>query len=103
MKTEVTCHEEHVGLVLNDLVSRRRGTVSNVTNALDLASESSTSSISLSPGGPVLQVVQAEVPLAELRGYSSVLRSATQGSGNLSMEVADFRIVPQHVITLLRK
>lgn len=109
MKTEVTCHEEHVGSVLNDLVSRRRGTVRNVTNALDGATAAGAAGASGSgmlpqgQGGPVQQVIQADVPLAELRGYSSVLRSSTQGSGTFAMEVAGFHVVPQHVITAMKK
>ena len=42
-------------------------------------------------------VVEAQVPLAEMFGYSTVLRSATQGKAQFTMEFAMYRQVPQSV------
>jgi len=44
-----------------------------------------------------VQVVTAQVPLAEMFGYSTSLRSATQGRGNFSMQFAAYDIVPEKV------
>ena len=42
-------------------------------------------------------VVEAQVPLAEMFGFSTVLRSATQGKAQFTMEFAMYRQVPQSV------
>ena len=42
-------------------------------------------------------VVEAQVPLAEMFGYSTVLRSATQGKAQFTMEFATYRQVPKGV------
>ncbi len=102
MTTEVTCPEAHVGAVLNDIVSRRRGAVRcvispNTHNHTSSAMSASESTV------PTSQIVQADVPLAELREYASALRSATQGTGAFAMEFHDFRVVPQHVVQVLQK
>ncbi len=47
--------------------------------------------------------VEAEVPLSEMFGYSTVLRSLTQGKAEFSMEVAKYGRVPQGVSEELKK
>jgi elongation factor G len=46
--------------------------------------------------GPVC-IIEAQVPLAEMFGYSTVLRSATQGKAQFTMEFATYRQVPKVV------
>jgi len=48
-------------------------------------------------------VVEARVPLAEMFGYSTVLRSATQGKAQFTMEFADYKQVPQSIAEELVK
>ena len=45
----------------------------------------------------VLCVIEAEVPLAEMFGYSTVLRSATQGKAQFTMEFCSYRKVPKNL------
>lgn len=78
MKVEVTTPENFMGDVMGDL-SSRRGRV--------MGSEDRFGA----------QVVLAEVPLAEMFGYTTSLRSMTQGRASASMVFAEYREVPQTV------
>jgi len=44
-----------------------------------------------------MQVVQAEIPTAEVTGYSAELKSITGGQGSFSLEFSHYQIVPQHI------
>jgi elongation factor G len=46
---------------------------------------------------PGLKVIRAEVPLAEMFGYSTVLRSATQGRATYTMEFKHYSEAPKNV------
>jgi elongation factor G len=46
----------------------------------------------------VMTVIEAQVPLAEMFGFSTVLRSATQGKAQYTMEFALYRRVPQSIV-----
>ena len=48
-----------------------------------------------SQGG--LRIVRSKVPIAEMFAYSSALRGATQGRGEYSMELAEYRDVPKSI------
>ena len=48
-------------------------------------------------------VVEAEVPLSEMFGYSTALRSATQGKAEFTMEFAKYSPVPQFISEELKK
>ena len=78
MKVEVTMPEEYMGDVIGDLNSRR----GRVEGMEDIG------------GG---KMVRAFVPLAEMFGYSTDLRSKTQGRGNYSMFFDKYEQVPKNV------
>ncbi|PID59754.1 MAG: elongation factor G [Gammaproteobacteria bacterium] len=80
MKVEVVTPEEYMGDVMGDL-NRRRGTLQGMEDQ---------------PGG--VKVVRADVPLAEMFGYSTDLRSATQGRAVYSMEFSSYETPPQNVV-----
>ena len=78
MKVEVTVPEQYYGDVIGD-ISRRRG---------NMTGESQRGNA---------KIVEAEVPLAEMFGYVTDLRSFTQGRGSYSMEFDHFGEVPKYV------
>lgn len=78
MKVEVVTPEENMGDVVGDL-NRRRGMILGMDE---------------SPSG---KVVNAEVPLAEMFGYATSLRSATQGRATYTMEFLKYAEAPRNV------
>ena len=78
VKVEVIVPEEYMGDVIGDLNSRR-GRIEG-----------------MEPRNGA-QVINAMVPLAEMFGYSTDLRSKTQGRGNYSMEVSFYDEVPKNI------
>ena len=78
MRVEVTMPEEYLGDVIGDLNSRR-GRIDAMEDI---------------PSG---KMVRAYVPLAEMFGYSTVLRSSTQGRGNYSMFFEKYEQAPKNV------
>jgi len=78
MKVEVVTPEEYMGDVMGDL-NRRRGIVQGM--------EDSASG----------KIINAEVPLSEMFGYSTDLRSATQGRATYTMEFLKYGEVPQAI------
>jgi len=78
MKVEVVTPEDYMGDVMGDL-NRRRGLVQGM--------EDSASG----------KVINAEVPLSEMFGYSTDLRSATQGRATYTMEFLKYAEVPQAI------
>ncbi|MCA9764538.1 MAG: elongation factor G, partial [Gemmatimonadetes bacterium] len=78
MGVEVVCPEDFLGTVIGDL-SSRRGKI----GGMNQRGES--------------QVVDAEVPLAEMFGYSTTLRSATQGRAVYTMQFDHYEEVPKAV------
>ena len=78
MKVEITVPEEYMGDVIGD-VNSRRGRIEGM-EARNGA-----------------QVIHAFVPLAEMFGYATDLRSKTQGRGNYSMEVDHYEDVPKNI------
>ena len=84
MKVEVEVPEEYMGDVIGDL-NRRRGQVNSMGDR----------------GGN--KIVDAHVPLAEMFGYSTDLRSATQGRATYSMEFDHYAEVPKNVSEEIQK
>ena len=78
MKVEVVTPEEYMGDVMGDL-NRRRGLVQGMED---------------SPSG---KVITAEVPLGEMFGYATDLRSASQGRATYSMEFKGYAEAPQNI------
>jgi elongation factor G len=78
MKVEIIAPDEHLGDVIGD-ANARRGRIKEM-----VAQEGA-------------QVIQAEIPLAELFGYSTSLRSISRGRAVYSMEPARFDVVPQNL------
>ena len=78
MKVEIVTPDEFFGNVSGDLASRRGHIIeSEIRNAV--------------------RVIQAEVPLSEMFGYTTVLRSMTQGRATSSMEPCEYRIMPERL------
>lgn len=78
MAVEVESPEEFMGNVVGDL-SSRRGMIQGMEDT------------------PGLKLIRAEVPLAEMFGYSTALRSATQGRATYSMEFKHYAEAPKNV------
>lgn len=78
MRVQVVTPKEYLGDVIGDL-SARRGKVDGVE-----------------PKGE-LQVVNAKVPLAELFGYATALRSVTQGRANYTMQFSHYQEAPPNI------
>ncbi|KAF0190518.1 MAG: translation elongation factor EF-G [Gammaproteobacteria bacterium] len=84
MKVEVVTPEDYMGDVMGDL-SRRRGMVQGMDDA------------------PAGKIIRAEVPLAEMFGYATSLRSATQGRATYSMEFHRYTEAPSGVAEAVMK
>ncbi|MDF1826666.1 MAG: elongation factor G [Legionellaceae bacterium] len=78
MKVEVVTPEEYMGDVMGD-ISRRRGILQGMDDM------------------PAGRVIRAEVPLAEMFGYSTDLRSATQGRATYTMEFSKYAETPGNI------
>jgi elongation factor G len=84
MKVEVSAPEEFQGSVMGQ-INQRRGMISGTQTQEGFV------------------VVTAEVPLSEMFGYSTDLRSATQGKGEFTMEFAKYAPVPRNIQDELAK
>ncbi|KIL34497.1 elongation factor G [Cohnella kolymensis] len=78
MKVEVTVPEEYFGDVMG-MLSSRRGRIEGTDSRFGA------------------QIIRAKVPLAEMFGYSTTLRSGTQGRGVFSMEISHYEEVPKSI------
>jgi len=78
MKVEVVTPEDYMGDVMGDL-NRRRGIVAGMEDA------------------PAGKIIRAEVPLSEMFGYATSLRSATQGRATYSMEFEKYAEAPNSI------
>ena len=78
MKVEITVPEEYMGDVIGD-VNSRRGRLEGMD------------------GSDGMQEIHAFIPLSEMFGYATELRSRTQGRGTYSMEPSHYEEVPKSV------
>jgi len=78
MKVEVTTPPDFVGDVIGDLSAKRAQIQGTVTRGK-------------------AQIITALVPLAELPGYSTILRSMTQGRATYYMEPSHYEEVPRNI------
>ena len=78
MRLEVTIPEEFFGDTIGDL-SSRRGKIEETKDRLNL------------------KIIDAKVPLSEMFGYTTVLRSLTEGRGNFTMEFDNYEEVPSNI------
>ena len=79
MAVEVVTPDNYMGDVMGDLNSRR-GHI-----------------LGMEPGTSGTQQIKSEVPLAEMFGYATVLRSMTQGRASYSMEPSKYEVVPKSI------
>ena len=84
MKVEAVTPEQYMGDVIGDL-NAKRGQVSEMTDRAGA------------------KVINAEVPLSEMFGYATALRSMTQGRASYSMEFAKYSEVPRNVAEEIMK
>ena len=84
MAVEIVTPEEYMGNVNGD-VSSRRGIIQSMED---------------SPAG---KIIRCEVPLSEMFGYATALRSATQGRANYSMEFKKYAAAPNNVAAAVIK
>ena len=78
MKLEVIIPEEYLGTVIGDL-GARRGKIEETIERKNL------------------RIIRAKVPLREMFGYATDLRSLTKGRGTFTMEFSHYQIVPENI------
>jgi len=79
MSVEITTPEEHLGDVMGD-VNKRRGRIEGTE-----------------PGAGGVQIIRSHIPLAEMFGYVTSLRSMTQGRAAPNVTPSHYEEVPQHI------
>ncbi len=84
MKVEVTTPEEYMGNIIGDL-SSKRGQIEEMSDRANI------------------KVVKAKVPLAEMFGYSTALRSMSQGRANYVMEFSHYTEVPKNILEAIKE
>ncbi|WWP00989.1 MAG: elongation factor G [Candidatus Dasytiphilus stammeri] len=78
MKVEIEMPKDYMGDVIGD-INRRRGIIENMEDAFPI------------------QIISAQVPLSEMFGYATDLRSQTQGRASYSMEFLKYHEVPANI------
>ncbi len=84
MKVEVTTPEEYMGNIIGDL-SSKRGQIEEMSDRANI------------------KLVEAKVPLAEMFGYSTSLRSMSQGRANYTMEFSHYHEVPNSILEKIKE
>jgi elongation factor G len=84
MKVEITTPEEYMGNIIGDL-SSKRGQVEEMSDRTNI------------------KAVKAKVPLAEMFGYATSLRSMSQGRANYVMEFSHYSEVPRNILEAIKE
>ncbi|HNX10851.1 MAG TPA: elongation factor G [bacterium] len=84
MKVEVTTPEEYMGNIIGDL-NAKRGQIDEMSDRANI------------------KLVRAKVPLAEMFGYATSLRSMSQGRANYSMEFLHYSEVPRNILEQIKE
>ncbi len=84
MKVEVTTPEDYMGNIIGDL-NARRGQIGDMTDRANI------------------KVVDAKVPLSEMFGYATDLRSMSQGRANYTMEFLHYSEVPRNILEKIQE
>ena len=87
MLLEVSVPENHFGVVLSDLSNVRKGNIQSVTDGLNAKEK----------------VISAEVPLRAIIGYSTTIRSLTQGTASYTMDFLKYGELSQQDLETLEK
>jgi elongation factor G len=85
MKVEVTTPEDYMGNIIGDL-NAKRGQIDEMVDR---------------PNG--IKLIRAKVPLAEMFGYSTSLRSMSQGRANYAMEFLKYAEVPRNILEQIKE
>jgi elongation factor G len=85
MKVEVTTPEDYMGNIIGDL-NAKRGQIDEMTDRPNK-----------------LKVIRAKVPLAEMFGYATSLRSMSQGRANYTMEFLHYSQVPRNILEQIQE
>jgi elongation factor G len=85
MKVEVTTPEEYMGNVIGDLNSKR----GQIEEMIDRPNK--------------IKAIEAKVPLSEMFGYSTALRSMSQGRANYVMEFHHYSEVPRNILEQIKE
>jgi elongation factor G len=85
MKVEVSTPEDYMGNIIGDLNSKR----GQIEEMIDRPNN--------------IKVVRAKVPLAEMFGYSTALRSMSQGRANYVMEFSHYNDVPRNILETIKE
>ncbi len=83
MKCEVVCPQDHMGAVIGD-INARGGKINGMSSRGDL------------------QIIDAEVPLAKMFGYSTVLRSSSQGRATFTMQFYQYNPVSAQALAEIK-
>jgi elongation factor G len=85
MRVDIEVPEDYMGDVIGGL-NARRGVIKGIN------------------GEDGIQSIQADVPLSNMFGYATVLRSSTQGRGTFVMQISHFAEIPKNIMeTVLKK
>merc|ERR1712137_1161460 len=87
MQVEVSVPEGHFGNVLADISNHRKGNVQRVEDGSNTKE----------------RIITAEVPLKSMMGYSTAVRSVSQGTASFTMDFLRYRELTESDVTLLHK